>query len=46
MQIAATVITHFFQGCDKYWAAAKNDKDVKNACAVIFDENCCKVKSI
>jgi len=30
------------QSCDKYWSTAKNDPNVKKACAVLFDENCCK----
>merc|ERR1712112_279726 len=30
------------QGCDKYWAANKNNREVTGACAVVFDENCCK----
>merc|ERR1712179_838489 len=29
------------QGCDKYWAANKNNREVTGACAVVFDENCC-----
>merc|ERR1712080_365564 len=32
------------QSCDKYWSTAKNDPNVKKACAVLFDENCCKAK--
>lgn len=30
------------QGCDKYWAKAT--ANVKKACAVVFDEGCCKDK--
>merc|ERR1712112_35288 len=30
------------QGCDKYWNANKNNREVTGACAVVFDENCCK----
>merc|ERR1712133_298819 len=30
------------QGCDKYWAANKNNREVTGACAVVFDENSCK----
>ena len=33
------------QSCDKYWSTAKNDPNVKKACAVLFDENCCKASS-
>merc|ERR1711936_1207100 len=32
------------QSCDKYWSTAKNDPNVKKACAVLFDENCCKLE--
>merc|ERR1712029_323903 len=30
------------QGCDKWYSSAKNDAKIAGACAVIFDENCCK----
>eukprot|EP00092_Neocalanus_flemingeri_P026653 GFUD01028894.1.p2 GENE.GFUD01028894.1~~GFUD01028894.1.p2 ORF type:complete len:210 (-),score=63.62 GFUD01028894.1:317-880(-) len=31
------------QGCDKWWSAgAKNNVSITGACAVMFDENCCK----
>jgi len=31
------------QGCSKWWnAGAKNDVSITGACAVMFDENCCK----
>eukprot|EP00090_Calanus_glacialis_P011654 TRINITY_DN2001_c0_g1_i1.p2 TRINITY_DN2001_c0_g1~~TRINITY_DN2001_c0_g1_i1.p2 ORF type:complete len:178 (-),score=59.72 TRINITY_DN2001_c0_g1_i1:119-652(-) len=30
------------QGCDKWWTAAKRNASVTGACAVMFDENCCK----
>merc|ERR1712215_337228 len=31
------------QGCDKWWnAGAKNNRTITGACAVLFDENCCK----
>merc|ERR1711887_351030 len=31
------------QGCDKWWnAGAKNNATITGACAVMFDENCCK----
>merc|ERR1719378_36375 len=33
----------FIQGCDKWWnGGAKNDRKITGACAVLFDENCCK----
>merc|ERR1712059_166700 len=28
--------------CSSYWHSVKNDKKVTGACAVIFDEGCCK----
>eukprot|EP00091_Calanus_sinicus_P024746 TRINITY_DN9060_c0_g1_i1.p2 TRINITY_DN9060_c0_g1~~TRINITY_DN9060_c0_g1_i1.p2 ORF type:complete len:108 (-),score=33.21 TRINITY_DN9060_c0_g1_i1:343-666(-) len=30
------------QGCDKWWSAAKKNASITGACAVMFDENCCK----
>jgi len=31
------------QGCNKWWnAGAKNNVAITGACAVLFDENCCK----
>jgi len=30
--------------CSKWWGKSKNDADIKNACAVLFDENCCDTK--
>merc|ERR1712106_537212 len=31
------------QGCDKWWnAGAKSNVSITGACAVMFDENCCK----
>eukprot|EP00092_Neocalanus_flemingeri_P032642 GFUD01035505.1.p1 GENE.GFUD01035505.1~~GFUD01035505.1.p1 ORF type:complete len:197 (+),score=64.04 GFUD01035505.1:47-592(+) len=31
------------QGCDKWWnAGARNNPSITGACAVLFDENCCK----
>eukprot|EP00092_Neocalanus_flemingeri_P028422 GFUD01030862.1.p1 GENE.GFUD01030862.1~~GFUD01030862.1.p1 ORF type:complete len:185 (-),score=57.46 GFUD01030862.1:157-663(-) len=30
------------QGCDKWYDPVKNNATIKNACAVMFDENCCK----
>ena len=31
-----------FQGCDKYFDKVKTDAKVTGACAVLFEENCCK----
>merc|ERR1712212_1407999 len=30
------------QGCDKYFEKVKTDPKVTGACAVLFEENCCK----
>merc|ERR1712212_943821 len=30
------------QGCDKYFDKVKTDAKVTGACAVLFEENCCK----
>merc|ERR1711892_1133615 len=30
------------QGCDKWYNTVKNNASVTGACAVMFDENCCK----
>merc|ERR1712013_527498 len=30
------------QGCDKWYSSVKNNVSVTGACAVMFDENCCK----
>merc|ERR1712032_175510 len=30
------------QGCDKYFEKVKTDAKVTGACAVLFEENCCK----
>ena len=31
------------QKCDRYWSGAQSQLLRQNACAVIFDQNCCKV---
>merc|ERR1711962_1807738 len=28
--------------CSSYWSSARNNRTVSNACAVMFDESCCK----
>merc|ERR1719290_833391 len=30
------------QSCNKWWNGVKNDRKITGACAVLFDENCCK----
>merc|ERR1711970_786402 len=30
------------QSCNKWWNGARNDRKITGACAVMFDENCCK----
>merc|ERR1711872_961732 len=30
------------QSCNKWWNGARNDRKITGACAVLFDENCCK----
>merc|ERR1712055_327860 len=32
------------QGCDKYYESIKSDTKITGACAVLFKEDCCKVK--
>ena len=32
-----------FKKCDLYWNGAQSHLRTQNACAVIFDKNCCKV---
>merc|ERR1712221_21066 len=34
------------QSCNKWWNGAKNDRKLSGACAVLFDENCCKTAGI
>ena len=36
------VLLALFQGCDKYFDKVKTDAKVTGACAVLFEENCCK----
>jgi len=30
------------QSCNKWWNGVRNDRKITGACAVMFDENCCK----
>ena len=36
------VTQSWLQGCDKYYAREKNNKNVTGSCAVLFKEDCCK----
>ena len=33
----------FWQKCERYWPGAQSQLMRQNACAVLFDQNCCKV---
>merc|ERR1739838_864116 len=41
--VPTTLSLCLIQGCNKWWnAGAKTNRKITGACAVLFDENCCK----